>query len=58
MNQQEQQDAFQADLEALIQRYKDEWGLSVGSAIGVLDIVKLDLWWEQKPEKNDGPVGS
>ena len=47
MNEQEQVRRFQAELEAMIARYQREFDITVASAIGVLEVVKLDLWHNQ-----------
>jgi hypothetical protein len=39
-----QQDAFAKELGMLVERYINEWDLSVVSIIGVLETVKLDLF--------------
>jgi hypothetical protein len=39
-----QQDAFVKELGMLVERYLNEWDLSVPSVIGVLEMVKLDLF--------------
>ena len=54
MTQTEQINAFQADLQKLITRYTAEYDLSLASAVGVLEIVKLDLVASQKPEVPKG----
>lgn len=48
MTDSEQINAFQQDLEKLITRYTREFNLSLASAVGVLEIVKLDLVAGQK----------
>jgi len=47
MTQIQQTNAFQNDLTKLIERYRSEFDLSLASAIGVLEIVKLDLYTDQ-----------
>lgn len=37
---------FQNEINAVIDRYRDQ-GLTFGEAVGVLETVKLDLWFEQ-----------
>lgn len=41
MTEREQQIALESDLDALLHRYVEEFNLSISSAIGVLEIVKL-----------------
>lgn len=43
---------FQDDINEVIDRYKGE-GLSFAEAVGVLEIVKLDLWISQNDETAD-----
>lgn len=38
---------FQDEIEAVVRRYYDE-GLTLAEAVGVLDVVKLDLWSNQR----------
>lgn len=40
--------AFESDLKALINRYRAEFELTLASAMGTLEIVKLELWQEQR----------
>jgi hypothetical protein len=40
---------FQDDIALVIDRYRNE-GLTFGEAIGVLEIVKLDLWSDQSED--------
>lgn len=47
MTEQEQIKAFAADLTRLIGRYRSEFNLSLASAIGTLEVVKLELYTEQ-----------
>lgn len=44
MNVDDQQIAFETDLNNLIDRYISEFDLTLASAIGVLETVKLDLY--------------
>jgi len=44
MNEREQIDAFAADLQRLIDRYRAEFNLTIASAIGTLEVVKLELF--------------
>ncbi len=48
MNQQEQTEAFAQDLTALINRYRREFNLTLASAVGTLETVKLELFCEAK----------
>jgi hypothetical protein len=43
MSEGEQIEAFVKDIEAVIDRYRAEFNLRLASAVGVLEIVKLDL---------------
>ena len=45
------QDAFQTELQMLIDRFIDNWDLSVASAVGVLEMVKLDLYAQSREEE-------
>lgn len=47
MTQEEQQDAFANDLWALIDRYRDQFDLTVASAIGVIETVKMQVLMEE-----------
>jgi hypothetical protein len=40
-------DLFSIEINSIIDKYRDE-GLTVGEAIGAIEIIKLDLWDEQK----------
>lgn len=51
MTHQEQIAAFQADIEAVIERYRKEFDLPLASAVGVLEVIKHDLI---EGEKQDG----
>ena len=44
MNQENQQEAFAHELDALIDRFVQEFSLTVASAVGVLEMAKLDLF--------------
>ncbi len=44
MNQLDQIDCFACDIDALINRYRREFDLSVASVIGVLEMAKLDIY--------------
>lgn len=50
MDHKEQITAFQADVERLVDRYRAEFNLTYAAAIGVLEVVKLDLWEESRKE--------
>lgn len=61
MTQEEQQRAFGADLDALCNRYMDEFDLTFSSIIGVLELAKLTIFRremlslkEMEDEMNDG----
>lgn len=47
MSEQEQIQAFGADLRRVIERYQAEFNLTLASAIGTLEVVKLELFMEQ-----------
>jgi hypothetical protein len=47
MIQEEQQDAFANELWALIDRYRDQFDLTVSSAIDVLETVKIQVLMEE-----------
>lgn len=49
----EQIEAFRKDIDAVIDRYRKEFDLPLASAIGVLEIVKLDVWHLQDPPETD-----
>lgn len=40
---------FQDEIEAVVRKYYDQ-GLTLGEAIGVLEVVKLDLWSNQRDD--------
>lgn len=48
-------DQFQDDLEAVIQKYMDS-GLDLGSAVGTIEICKLDLLENQKEDPDEGDI--
>jgi len=48
MTQEEQVDAFTFELEKLIDRYTQEFDLTLASIIGVLECTKLDIWDESR----------
>jgi len=43
-------DCFQQEIEVVLETYKKD-GLKLGEAVGVLELVKLDLWKEQTEEE-------
>jgi len=47
MSESEQVEAFAADLRRVIDRYCDEFEMTVAAAIGTLEVVKLDLYLQQ-----------
>jgi len=47
MSDSEQVAALQTDLQKVIDRYRAEFNLTLASAIGTLEVVKLELWKEQ-----------
>lgn len=52
MNHREQSQQFQVELNRLIDRFRAEYDLSLAQAIGVLEVVKLDLWRIEAEEVN------
>ena len=54
MNQEDQTNAFHQDLINLVERYQQGFELTFASAIGVLEIVKLDLWLNERDSVNAG----
>jgi hypothetical protein len=48
MTQEEQVDAFTFELEKLIDRYTQEFDLTLASVIGALECMKLDIWDESR----------
>ena len=44
MTQEEQVDAFTFELDNLIDRYTQEFDLTLASVIGVLECMKLEIW--------------
>lgn len=44
MNEQEQVKAFVTDLQKVIDRYRAEFNLTVATAIGAIEVVKLELF--------------
>lgn len=53
MSHQEQINAFSKDIEAVIERYRREFELTVAAAVGVLELAKLDLWNAERPKGDD-----
>lgn len=47
MTEPEQIQALQDDLNRVIDRYRAEFNLTIASAIGTLEIVKLDLYQQE-----------
>lgn len=43
MSQADQQNAFADDIRKVIDRYRDEFDLTLGSAVGVLEVVKHEM---------------
>ena len=43
---------FQDEIEAVVRRYYDQ-GLTLGEAVGALEVVKLDLWRNQRDEPDE-----
>lgn len=50
MDESQQVEAFAADLRKVIDRYRDEFNLTIAAAVGTLEVVKLDLYMG---ERND-----
>jgi hypothetical protein len=50
MTESEQVEAFAYDLHKLIDRYRDEFDLTLAAAIGTLEVVKLDLYLHEREE--------
>lgn len=42
-------DLFQEELNNVIDKYRDQ-GLTVGEAVGAMEMTKLDLWMENQDE--------
>lgn len=49
----EQTSAFAADLWRVIERYRAEFNLTLATAIGTLEVVKLELFREQTEDKDE-----
>ena len=43
MDQREQQIAFQRELNALVERFADEWDMTYVGMVGVLELQKMEL---------------
>lgn len=50
MSESEQVEAFAADLRKVIDRYRSEFELTVAAAIGTLEVVKLDLYLNERED--------
>ncbi len=46
MSNQEQIEAFVRDVTRVIDRYRSEFHLPLATAVGALEVIKLDLWRE------------
>lgn len=58
MTEQQQVLALASDLRKVIDRYKTEFSLTVASAVGCIELLKLDLYREQcEKDKDDGDDG-
>ena len=55
MDQDKQADAFLMDLQKLLDRYMSEFDLTIVSAIGALETVKLDLFSQMFSYQRGGP---
>lgn len=53
MDQGKQQDQFYEELNKVIDRYIDEYDLTIASAIGTLEMIKLELFMDQVIEPKD-----
>jgi len=53
MNQQDQANAFKVEIERVLNRFIDEFELTSATAIGVLEMVKLDLYRFQVEDAED-----
>jgi hypothetical protein len=54
MDQTEQANAFASELDNLIERYRGDFDLTLLSAIGVLEVAKLQLFAEQLEIMREG----
>lgn len=52
MTQNEQQDAFVNELYAVINRFIDEYDLTLASAVGCLEVVKTEMLMNEISEHN------
>ena len=53
MNHAEQIQAFADEVTALVERYRQEFDLPVAAAVGVLELVKLDIYSTERDNLND-----
>ena len=53
MTQNEQQDAFVNELYAVINRFIDEYDLTLASAVGCLEVVKTEMLMNEISEHNN-----
>lgn len=53
MTEKQQIQALQRDLEKVIQRFRSEFDITYAAAIGVLDMIKMDLHAECPKEGED-----
>lgn len=51
----EQTQAFQGELTKVVDRFRSEFELTVAQAVGVLEVVKLELWMEEYARINPTP---
>ncbi len=49
----EQIEAFVADLTKVIDRYRSEFELPLATALGALEVIKLELWREHAPPREE-----
>lgn len=50
MKEREQIEAFAADIKRVVDRYRSEFTLTLATAVGVLEVVKLELFTEETQE--------
>lgn len=53
MNDKEQIEAFVKEVTCVVNRFKSEFNLKIAAAIGVLELIKLDLYHELKAGLED-----
>ncbi len=53
MDESQQTAAFAADLNRVVERYRAEFNLTVAAAIGTLEVVKLELFHQQKDNETE-----